>query len=119
MSWVDIAEGARLADTVKHLVLYVLTANHATTVRKRDFERFIGDIGAHLAEPKTVEAPKPFVCRHVKFTATVSPEGKLVVNVSRPLVKAGDPGLIIPHHQPYPNASGEELNYREWRFTVT
>lgn len=119
MSWIETAEGARLAEAVKHLVLYILTANHATTVHKREFTRFLEDLGAHYAEPGAVDAPKPFVCRHVTFTASFPPGGELVVVIKRPLVRAGDPNLVVPHYQPYPNIIGEMVSPREWRFTVT
>lgn len=115
MSWTDVAEGARLADSVKHLILYLLAANHVTTVSRSNLERFLGGVGAHLAEPNTVKVPKPLVCRHLTFTASVATGGELQINCER----TGGQSLVVQHPKPYPNVSGITVSDKEWQFTVT
>lgn len=115
MSWTDTVEGARLASSVKHLILYLLAANHVTTVSRHNLERFLGDLGAHLVEPKKVGVPKPLVCRHLTFTASVAPGGELQINCER----TGGQSLVVQHPYPYPNVSGVTVSAKEWQFTVT
>lgn len=115
MDWVRTAEGAQIGEQAKNLILYLLAANKVNRLSRKALSCFLGDLGAHIAQPGSVELPKPVEFGRISFAA-IEAEGSIYIQAST--VDGGK--LNVVHVEPYPGMVGERQDEAgtTWRFKV-
>jgi hypothetical protein len=121
----NIPAGTEVAKKAKLMIVCLLATNKVPRLPVDAFTRFIGDLGAHVAQPSLVTLPKPLVIRHLSFTI-LREAGDLYLGVEVKGEVTGQvfdkkpPILVVPIPDPYPSMPGEEeVRGKRWRYKIT
>jgi hypothetical protein len=119
-------DGVKIAQKVKNLVLYILTANGVKKLPESKFKYFLATIGAHIDDPIAVpNLPELLpVIKQIRDLSTginfsVHEEQGVVYVVVQ--LMAGFWILFVPNEEPFPGVSGTMIDddMNRWRFRIS